>query len=210
MATLPVPATVEIQLRGKHGADDRISTVHYRHGGIDEPISTSRLETMAINWITNVLPYLVPLVTAGTSWQKCVARDISRHGGAVWEQPILTANVGTHGGSPAPGNVGVAVAKDSDAHAKGETGRFWIMDIDTASVLDAVINGAFQALIVVLMGALQQHISDGVALYAPVVASKKHGVYHTITGMTTDSTTDEIITRLRGHKKHRRRRVISV
>lgn len=207
MPALPVPNTVEIKLLGIHEADPRESTFHYRHGGSNDPISTSDLLLLATNWWNNCGVPLRQCIDPNTSFISVTAQDIGRVGGAKNTYAITANSRGLRGNAPAPGNVNISLAKEVDVPLKGETGRFWVMDLWSSDVVDSIIQLGLQALLTTLMTALQVHLADSTRPYAPVVASKKHGVFHTVTAMRTDQTTDELITRLKGHKKHRKRRV---
>lgn len=208
MAVLPVPNTIRIQLKGDHEGDPRITTMDYRHGGANDPVDTATLLGTAQQWHDLVLPKLRACVSNSTGWDRIVATDIGRlHGNqATLNFPARLSGFAV--GPVSPGDDNVAIAKVTDAHAKGETGRTFVMDLLASDIQDANIGVALQQRLADLALAMLLHLAPFPYPVAPVVASLLHGAFHTILATRFDLITDHLITRLKGHRRHKRRRPV--
>jgi hypothetical protein len=209
MATprLPVPNTVRIQLKGDHEGDPRITTMDYRHGGANDPVSTADLLAMAQQWYDFVFPKLRACVCNTTGWDRIVATDLGRLHGNQATLNFPARVLGLVASPVAPGDDNVAIAKITDAHARGETGRTFVMDLAESDIVDANIGASLQFRLAELAVAMLLHLSSGSWPTSPVVASLLHGVFHTILATRFDLITDHLITRLKNHRRHKRRRV---
>jgi len=206
----PVPLTVEIKLVGNHGGDPRITTVHYRYAATGYRPTVAQLLGLAGQWRDIVLPSLEACVTPGTSWQHIQATDINDATGARADLALIGPYQGTRTGNTGAGNVNVALAKHTTSRAQGEVGRLFVMDLNAGDIVDAIIQGVLSNLLTVLAQKLLLIITDGSGdNFIPVVASKKHASFAPITSISFDSISDELITRLKQHRKHRRHAAIT-
>lgn len=201
----PVPLTVEVKLVGARGSDPRITTVHYRYAATGFRPTVFNLNQLALNWRDTVLPHIEACVSPQTAWQHIEVTDINDVGGARYDLPLIGPYLGTRGSQSTAGNVNVALAKHTTSRARGEVGRLFVMDLAEGDIVDSVIQAALSALLQVLAAVLLQVLQDQSGNnYIPVVASKKHASFAPITAVSFDSISDELITRLKGHRKHKR------
>jgi hypothetical protein len=201
----PVPLTVEMKLVGARGADPRITTVHYRYGATGFRPNAGNLNFLCQAFRDIVLPRLEACVSPQTAWQHIEATDINDATGARFDFALIGPYQGTRGSESYAGNVNVALAKHTTSRARGEVGRLFVMDLERDDIIDSVIQGALSLLLQALAASLLQALTDNVGTnYVPVVASKKHASFAPLTGVSFDSTSDELITRLKGHRKHKR------
>lgn len=207
MAILPVANTIRIQLLGDHEGDPRITTMDYRHGGANDPVASSTLQGAAQDWFDNVFPLLRACVSNTTQWNAIKATDIGRLHGNQYTLNFPARLAGLVTGQVAPGDDNVAIAKVTDAHAKGETGRLFVPDLGSAEIPDAIIQSTLQTRLAALAVGMLLHLAPIPYPLAPIVASLLHGVFHTVTATRFDLTSDHLITRLKGHRRHKKRRV---
>ncbi len=206
MPALPVPATVEFQLRGYHEDDKRETVMHYRHGLQGPPPDAADLTFLAHQWESIVWPHVFPCVTAFTTWTDLKVIDISVLHGLQTDDTTGFPSSGNRNGEPLPGFAQVCLTKQVNVHQRGTLGRMFVMDISEQDQNDDVIQNALINLLLQLALALLQHFIDAHGQsYAPVVASKKHGVFYTMTGVEFDSIMDTLRTRGKGKRRHRRR-----
>lgn len=208
MAVLPVPYTVEIQSIGYHEDDKRETVVHYRHGSAGAPPDTGDLQALANAWVGNVLVRLIPCVAVNTVFDHVRAIDISVLNGAqnVDSDP-LTPTTGNSAGEALPGFANVCLTKMVNVHARGTMGRLFVEDITEPNQNDDVIGQALIQLLLELALSMLLHLPDAHGQsYAPVVASKKHGTFYTMTGVQFDNIMDTLRTRGKLKRRHKRRR----
>lgn len=205
MAFHPVPQTVEIKFKGDRSGDPRITVFHYRYGPAGGPRPTdAELDDLLASIIANVHNRFILMCTPGTRWTSVTAQDIHDAAGRFRERvlnPILT---GARAGDSLPGNVQLCLAKKGAGATRASRGRMFIPDLMEGDQSDSNIGTALQPLVLDLAAALL--LSRGsLRNFVPVVASKKYQLFSTLLGVTFDLITDSMRTRLKGHKRRRRR-----
>lgn len=202
-----VPLTIEVRLEGEHEGDPRITTLHYRYAATGFRPNAAQLLAVANMFLTFVYPHLAACVTGLTRWHNIVVTDINDSAGARAELPLVGPYVGSRAGSPTAGNVQLALVKHVASRQRGANGRLFVMDLSNDDVVDSFISAALDVLLQTLINYLLRSLSDGTNNYLPVVASRKHHSFSPIYSISYDSITDELITRLRNHRKHKRHHV---
>lgn len=206
MPTLPVPLTVECQLRGYHEDDRRETVLHYRHGAAGPPPDDNDLITLATNFDLAITTALKNCMSNTSYFNDIRVIDISVVGGHQYDAPFAVQVPGNRTGEVLPGFANVALAKHVNVHRRGTQGRIFVADIIEGDQNDDVIGNALIQLLLLLAQAILQHILDSHGQsYAPVVASKKHGTFYTITDVTFDTIMDTLRTRGKGKRRHKRR-----
>lgn len=206
MAFHPVPLTVELKLHGDHEGDPRITVLHYRYGPAGGPNPTvAELQGMIDTVKTTVLPALAAIVHSTTRWTAISALDIDHFGANYAEQTLDPVVNGAGGGDVNPGNVQLVLAKKSSLAARRGRGRLFIPDLPEGFVNDAIITPTLQALALALGSNLLR--SQGTSrVFVPVVASKKYVMFNALIAVVFDLITDSLRTRLKFHRRVRRRR----
>jgi hypothetical protein len=201
----PVPNTVEVKIKGDHAGDPRITTLHYRYGPVGGPRPTqAELDDLLGTIIATVLSRLLATSSNSTRWTELTAQDIHDLAGATARRvlnPILT---GGRQGEVCPGNVQLVIGKKSNQAVPWGRGRLFIPDIAEGDQNDAVINASLAANVLSLAAELL--INRGaIRNFVPVIASKTHVTWTPLVATAFNLITDSLITRLKDHKRHKRR-----
>jgi len=201
----PVPNTVEVKIKGDHAGDPRITTLHYRYGPVGGPRPTdAELNDLLASVIATVLSRLLSTVSNSTRYTSLSAQDIHDSAGRYVERNLNPVLTGGQLGEVCPGNVQLCIGKKSNAPVPWGRGRLFIPDIAEAVQNDATITTAFSALVINLAAELLLN-RGAVRNFVPVIASKTHNTWTPLIAATFNLVTDSLITRLKDHKRHKRR-----
>jgi len=202
----PVQNTAEVKFIGDRAGDPRITTLHYRYGPIGGPRpTTEELQDLAHAVRVGVLPFIVQCVTPGTRWTKTTARDIHDANGAYAEEVLNPIVVGGRANQGAlPGNVQIHLAKKSSDPRKRGRGGMFLMDLAKVDIEDSNVLSSLQPLLIDL--GVQLMLNRGALRnFVAVVASKKFGTFAPIVGILFDLVSDSMRTRLKNHRRVKRR-----
>ncbi|HJY08147.1 MAG TPA: hypothetical protein VJ323_17645 [Bryobacteraceae bacterium] len=201
----PVPNTVEVKIKGDHAGDPRITTLHYRYGPVGGSRPTqAELDDLLGTIIASVLSRLLSTVSNSTRWTELTAQDIHDQAGLTARRILNPILNGGQQGEVCPGNVQLCIGKKSNQSVPWGRGRLFVPDIAEGVQNDAVITPALAALALNLAAELL--INRGaIRNFVPVIASKTHVTWTPLIAATFNLVTDSLITRLRDHRRHKRR-----
>lgn len=203
MATRIVPYTARVVVMGDHEGDKRETTLHYRYSSAYVPV-TLDMSTLADRVRTTVLPRLQACVTGQTVWTDIKAVDIGRVGGAQYDLALSPPVVGSRGGGAAPGDVQACLVKEAAIAGRGHNGRTFVMDLAQNDVTDAIIQNGLPALLALLATAIQTTFVTALTNFVPVIPSYLHTNFYLIAGVVFDLLTDNLRTRLKNKRRHKR------
>lgn len=197
-----VPLTVEVTLIGDHEGDPRVSVFHYRYPSGTTP-TLGELSLLCDEVSTRILNVMRTAVSDLTRWTAVKARDIAVVNGLQFIKALSPPRPGTVVSEPLPGVVNFALKKNVSVSGRHTFGLIFVPDLTESEQNDGYVNNGYLQ----VMGALAIQLASRNVLpsWPPVVASKKHHAFYPITSISFKNTTNTLVTRQRGRRRHHRR-----
>lgn len=191
----PVTETVEVVMFASRSGQERRNVIHYKYGllGGGRPTVTE-LTNLLNDVIGSIINEQEDCTSIGTTWYKVSARDIHDEFGAVAE--VNTTRVGSLVGNVMPGAVSICMSKRSGIPGRSKRGRFYLFDLDEASINGDDIAPAFNVPMTELAQALL--LPRQGSRFIPCIASKRLGTSVPMTSMTWDQVSDTQVRRGKG------------